>query len=166
MRQNVVAGTTLAVLALVGCGKNGPSYGNPKSSGSSAPAGAPVSLAGTVNDHGTKDLAGKDEFELELDNFYFNPTFIKVAPGSKVKVELSNEGSAPHTFTVDALHVDQQVAPGKSMDVTITLPASGALAFYCKFHKGQGMQGALYFNAGDKVTGGTSSGDSGGAYGQ
>ena len=160
MRHIVAAGTALACLALVGCGKD-----DEAGSGGSAP----VALSGTVNDHGTKDLAGKDEFELELDDFYFGPTYIKAAPGAKVKVELKNEGSMPHTFTIDALSVDQTVNAGQEADVNVTLPASGAVAFYCKFHKGQGMQGALYFNAGDTVAPGastSSSGDDGGAYGQ
>jgi plastocyanin len=171
MRHIVAAGTALACLALVGCGKDGGSSTGPEASnGATTPAAsAPVALSGTVNDHGTKDLAGKDELELEQDDFYFGPTYIKAAPGAQVKVKLANEGSTAHTFTIDALHVDQTLKAGEHRDVTVTLPATGAVAFYCRFHKGQGMQGAIYVNAGDTVVPGgapsSSSGD-GGAYGQ
>src|SRR5690242_1639647 len=35
--------------------------------------------------------------------------------------------------------------PGNKADakVTVTIPASGAVSFYCKFHKSEGMAGAL-----------------------
>jgi plastocyanin len=33
---------------------------------------------------------------------------------------------------------------GATATVTFTMPASGHLNFYCKFHKATGMQGAFY----------------------
>jgi plastocyanin len=174
MRQLVAAGTALVCFAAVGCAKKSDDAAPGSSTAPSGSASAPVALSGTVNDHGSKDISGKDEFELEQDDFYFGPTYIKATGGKAVKVELHNEGSAPHTFTIDALHVDQTLQPGKDATVMVTIPASGAVAFYCKFHKSQGMQGAFYVNAGDTVVpaGGapsgspSGSGDSGGAYGQ
>jgi plastocyanin len=161
-----IALATVIALAATGCAKD--KTASPGDAGK-----APVALSGTVNDHGGKDISGKNEVEVEQDDFYFNPTFVKAKPGSTVKVTLSNEGTVPHTFTIDALHVDQTIPKGEKKVVTVTLPSSGAVAFYCKFHKGQGMQGAFYFNAGDSVGsggGGTtpsgSSDDSGGAYGK
>jgi plastocyanin len=163
MRSLVAAGTALVCLAAVGCAKKDATT---PATGSSATT-PPVTLAGTVNDHGAKDLGAKAEFELEIDNFYFSPTFIKAAPGSTVKVELHNEGSTAHTFTIDALKVDKTLQPGDNIDVPVRMPASGALAFYCRFHRGQGMQGALYGATGDTVAPGASasSSDDGGAYG-
>jgi plastocyanin len=168
MRSLVAAGTVLLCLTAVGCAKKStttPAAGG--TSSASASTTAPVALSGTVNDHGSVDLAGKTAADVEADNFYFNPTFIKAAPGSTVKVSLRNEGSATHTFTVAGTTIDQTLAPGAKASVSVTLPASGALAFYCRFHKGQGMQGAFYGRAGDTVAPGaaTSSSDGGGAYG-
>jgi plastocyanin len=169
MRQIAAAGTAALCLALAGCGGDGndatPGAASSAPAPTSAAPSAPVALAGTVNVHETKDLAGRDEFELEMDDFYFGPTFVKGTPGATVKVELANEGENPHTFTIDSLKVDTTVQPGKATDVSVKLPASGALAFYCKFHKGQGMQGAFFFNAGDKVIAASSTEDNGGAYG-
>lgn len=174
--RSLVAGTAAVLIAATGCGGGGNdndalsgSTTTPATApGTSAPgtSAPPVTLSGTVNDHGTKDLAGADEVDVELDDFYFGPTFIKAAPGAQVKVELENEGKAPHTFTIDALKVDQTVQPGEDATVTVTLPASGPVAFYCKFHKAQGMQGAFYFAAGGSAAGASGSSDSGGAYGQ
>jgi plastocyanin len=167
-RQVIAAGTALVCLAAVGCSKK------KDDDGGTVTQGKPVTLSGTVTDKGTKDLAGKDEFELEQDDFYFSPTFIKAAPGATVKVELRNEGKNPHTFTVDALKIDKTLQPGDEIDVPVTMPASGALAFYCKFHQGQGMQGALFSKEGDAPASGSGGGatpsssgsdDNGGAYG-
>ena len=56
---------------------------------------------------------------------------------------MNNEGDSTHTFTIDGLGVDQELKPGESADIDVTLPASGTVAYYCRFHKGQGMQGAF-----------------------
>jgi plastocyanin len=111
-----------------------------------------VKLTGNTTNKGTKDLSGS-EIEVEADDFYFSPTFIKGgAPGAKVTVKLKNEGKNPHTFTSAALGVDEQVNAGESKDLTITLPQSGATEFHCRFHQqSNGMQGAFFFKDGDSV---------------
>ena len=119
------------------------------------PAGAktskPVSVDGKVNTKGTKDISAKTSatLELEADDFYFKPTFVKVKAGEKVTVELKNEGNATHTFTSDSLSIDQQVAAGKKAKFTITVPSTGtAFEFHCNFHGDMGMKGAFYTKAG------------------
>jgi plastocyanin len=77
-------------------------------------------------------------------------------------VTLENEGTMPHTFTIDAAKVDVTVQPDTKGTATVKLPASGALAFYCKFHQATGMQGAFFDKPGATVTGG--SGGSGEGY--
>ena len=69
--------------------------------------------------------------------------FVDAEPGSTITVALENEGSATHTFTVDGTDVDQKLDPGDKATVTLTVPESGALTFFCKFHKASGMQGAI-----------------------
>ncbi len=114
----------------------------------------PVALAGQVNNEGTGEIKG-DEIEVELDDFYFGPTFIKGTPGATVTLELENESDNTHTFTSDALGVDQEVAAGENAEVDVTLPAEGAVAFYCRFHQDRGMQGAFFFHQGDTVMAGS-----------
>jgi len=162
MRYSIAA--FAALVALTGCG-GGDDAGSPSATSPAAttPAGPPVALTGTVSDHGTGD-ATSGSLSIELDDSYFGPTYVKAAPGSTVSVELENEGAMPHTFTIDAPKVDVLVAPGKKGTATVTMPASGALAFYCKFHRAAGMQGAFFGKPGDTVAG--APGDGGGAYGQ
>ena len=133
-------------LSVYGCSSGG------SSSSASAGSGAPVSLSGTTNEHGTGD-ATSGKLDVEMDDFYFGPTFIKVAPGAQVTLHLKNEGKAQHTFTSAGLGVDQVVAPGSAVDVNVTAPGSGAVEFHCRFHQSQGMQGAVFQKAGDTLAG-------------
>lgn len=124
------------------------SCGGDDSEGSSASNEPPlVELSGTVSNHGTKDLGTTTKLEVELDDLYFAPTFIKATPGAEVEVSLKNEGKVQHTFTIDETNTNVELAAGKSSSVKVKLPATGALAFYCNFHRGSGMQGAFSVSA-------------------
>jgi plastocyanin len=120
-----------------------------------APAGAktskPVTVDGKVNVKGTKDISAKKfaGIDIEADDYYFKPTFVKVQPGEKVRITIENEGSATHTFTSDSLNIDQTVPAGKKAKFTVTVPSDGtAFAFHCTFHQSMGMQGAFFTKAG------------------
>jgi plastocyanin len=161
----LVAPVVALVLVLASCGdddgadvrESGGESGTGSESGSASGTASgqpPVSLEGTVSDHGVGEIEN-DELELELDDNYFAPTFARGTPGAEVTVELVNEGNATHTFTSDALGVDEELGGGDSSSVTITLPEEGAVEFHCRFHEGQGMKGAFFFNEGDEVEGGS-----------
>jgi plastocyanin len=154
MSSKVLAATALTatvVLGLTACGSSSSSgSGSSSTTKAAKPAAAnPVTLSGKVTNKGTKDVSTKGtvSMELELDNFYFQPTFIKVAPGQKLTLEIKNEGSVPHTFTAPSLNIDKELQPDTKMDVTVTMPMSGNVPFYCRFHKDNGMQGAIYMTA-------------------
>src|SRR5437867_1042743 len=54
-----------------------------------------------VESHGTKDVSGETgKVEIEMYDYYFEPTVLKGTPGEKVTLELKNEGNNAHTFTV------------------------------------------------------------------
>lgn len=138
-----------AVLGLAACSSSDSknSSSSTTTTGASKKTTAPVQLSGQVTNKGTKDISSKGastDLELEADDFYFNPTFIKAAPGQKVTLEIKNEGSATHTFTSPTLNIDQEIAPDKSVKVEVTVPASGNAAWYCRFHRSSGMQGAFF----------------------
>jgi plastocyanin len=139
-----VLATVAAVLVLGACGDDDGS----DSASDSGSGDAPVALSGEVNDEGTEDATGSSELELEADDFYFEPTFIKATPGSTLTVTVGNEGNASHTFTVDDQQIDTEVEPGASAEVEVTVPEDGTVNFYCRFHRGQGMQGAVFTRAG------------------
>lgn len=98
------------------------------------------------DDANIDDTARGASFSLDVaaTNFHFSPTFVHAQPGATVQVKISNTGSLTHTFTIDAQGIDVVLAKGKSGTATITVPASGYVTFYCRYHWGGGMRGAIY----------------------
>ncbi len=148
--RKVMIGVTTALLAigLVACGSDSSGSSSTSTTTAAASGGGSTTekLTGMVNDKGTKSVVGKTDatLELEADDFYFNPTYIKVSPGQRVELELKNEGSATHTFTSTDLSVDDELAPDATKTVTVTAPMTAGLTeFHCNFHSGMGMRGAF-----------------------
>jgi plastocyanin len=136
MRKGLVcAFAALLLLAACGSSKN-------SSSGSNSNSKPPVQLSGTVTDKGTQTASG-GSISIQAGDFAFTPTFVKAPAGSMLTVNLKNVGQNEHTFTIDSAHVDKTLPIGASMTVTVTVPSSGSLNFYCRFHRGTGMQGAI-----------------------
>src|SRR5262245_65889460 len=79
----------------------------------------------SANDHGTKDVSGESELDLELDDFYFEPTLLTGTAGQTVTIELENEGDAEHNFSLPDQAVDQDVESGEKAEVEVTFPDSG-----------------------------------------
>ena len=95
------------------------------------------------SDHGTKDAAGQPAIELELDDYYFSPTFVRGTPGQSLTVELENESGTLHNMSMPGQNIDQDVPPHGRARIAIVFPASGAVSFHCKFHSAMGMNGQL-----------------------
>jgi plastocyanin len=136
---------SVALLAAA-CGSNN----EPSSGGSSATGseGGTVTIGSDqANNHGEKDVSGMDELEVEQDNFYFEPTQLKGTAGQTLKIELKNESTTEHNFSIDDQNIDQDVEGGEDATVTVTFPSSGSVEFYCKYHRGSGMAGQLTVSA-------------------
>ena len=146
----VVIGTLSLVFVAAGCG------GSSKSSGSDGrESTTSTTIGGTqLESHGIKDVANATgKVEIELDDYYFDPTILKGTPGQKIELELKNEGKTTHTFTIAEQSINKEIQPGDETETEVTFPQSGALKFVCTFHQSQGMVGAL-------MTSGTSSSSS------
>lgn len=79
-------------------------------------------------DHGGSSGSGA---ALRIENFAFTPSTLKASAGATIEVE--NEDSAPHTFTVDGENVDVRLDGGQSLDVTLDL-SPGRYGFHCEIH--------------------------------
>jgi plastocyanin len=68
------------------------------------------------------------------------------APGDPVvgtgELTLVNEGSAPHTFTVEGEDIDIEVEAGSQATASIDI-APGTYTLFCEFHRQQGMETTL-----------------------
>lgn len=166
-RGVVIVAACLLLLAAAGCGSSSSS----SSSGTTAEesgggGGGQKTIAGVqANDHGTKAVEDSGKTEVELDDFYFKPTVLEGKPGQKVTLELKNEGQSEHSFTIDSQGIDRDIQPGDEAEVTVTIPKSGVVSFYCKFHKSSGMAGALAVTGQAGGTGGTNTDTTGGGGG-
>jgi plastocyanin len=139
----------LMVLLAAGCGGSSSSTSSSSESGG---GGGKKTIAGVpANDHGSKNVSG--EAEVELDDFYFEPTVLRGKPGSQLTLELKNEGSTEHNLSIDSQSIDKDVEAGEDAKVSVTFPKSGQLSFYCKYHKDTGMAGALSAGGTGAMTG-------------
>ena len=106
--------------------------------------GGSITVSGQkANDHGSQDVAGESELDLELDDFYFAPTVLTGSAGETLTLHLENEGSTEHNFSLTDQGIDQDVEAGEKAEVSVTFPDSGTLVFFCKYHQNMGMRGAL-----------------------
>jgi plastocyanin len=97
-----------------------------------------------LTDKGTKDFSGSS-VELEADNdngqFYFDPSCARTK--GTVTVTIKNVGDTEHNFSISSMSIDKDIEKGQTATVTVTLPSSGVVQFFCKYHKSSGMQGAF-----------------------
>jgi plastocyanin len=151
MKRAILAAATLVLVASTAAGCGGGSSKS-ASTGESGGGSGKKTIAGVpANDHGSKSVSG--ESEVELDDFYFEPTVLKGKAGSQVTLELKNEGSTEHNFTIDSQGIDKDVEAGEDAKVSVTIPQSGEISFYCKYHKSMGMAGALAVGGSGGMTG-------------
>jgi plastocyanin len=107
-------------------------------------AGRQVKLGNvTFNDHGTQDVSRKSSLEVEADNYYFGPTFLKGTPGQKMKLTVGNDTGTEHNFSAPAVNMDVDAPANKDTEIEVTFPQSGTLYFFCKYHRQLGMNGEL-----------------------
>jgi len=85
-------------------------------------------------------------------DFSFSPGTLTVQARDPFDFVLTNVGNASHTFTIDELDVDAEIAAGEETIVAVTSSDSGEFSFYCRFHRGQGMQGKITVSGGGGTT--------------
>lgn len=137
-------------LILSACSSKSSDY---SSDGGSSGGGGDTAKAMTIdgisaNVKGAKNVSGSSTAEIEAgtDNGinYFSPTVLTGTPGQTVKIELKNESdSVPHNFSIEDQNVNVDLDPGSTQTVSVTFPESGAVTFFCEYHKASGMLGEL-----------------------
>jgi plastocyanin len=96
----------------------------------------------------TTAAAGGGQSTLEMKDFSFSPMTVKGKPGQKVTLQLKNTGTVEHNLTITSQGINKDVEAGETATVDVTIPQSGTVAFYCKYHRGQGMTGQLQASSG------------------
>jgi len=131
-----------ALITLAACSSS-------SSSASGASSGSNKIAIGSdqANDHGTQDATGKTTFEIGADNdssgYYFNPTILQGSAGQSITLEIKNNGSVLHNFSITSMNVNINIQPGASQEVKVTFPQTGTVEYFCSIHHGLGMAGEL-----------------------
>lgn len=73
------------------------------------------------------------ETAIEIRDFQFTPAAISVPADTPTDIVVKNSGQATHTFTVDELGVNEELAAGEEKTVEISAPA-GTYAGQCNHH--------------------------------
>src|SRR3954470_24610238 len=138
----------LSVVALAACGSSSKTSTSSSAGTSSGSAAASTGGGGYGSGGGPKtpvanssDDSGNNEVEM-YDN-YFKPKTITGKAGSTVKVKLKNEGQNEHNFKIDGQKADADLEAGKNATVSVVIPKSGTVQFYCEYHMGLGMVGKV-----------------------
>jgi plastocyanin len=142
-----VAAAALITLAACSSSSSTASPASGTSSSSSSSSGKITIGSDQANDHGTEDATGKTTFEIEASNdssgYFFKPTILQASGGQSITLEIKNEGSVPHNFSITSMNVNVTIQPGASQEVKVTFPPTGTVEFFCSFHHALGMAGEL-----------------------
>jgi plastocyanin len=137
--KKITALLVVAALGLAACG----SGDDNSSSASNGGGGGYGSGKSTTSSSNAATSTGSGEVKLGMVDNKFQPATITGKAGSTVKVELKNSGGAEHNFTIESQKVDKDVEPGEDATVSVKIPASGTVQFFCEYHKGLGMVGTV-----------------------
>jgi len=103
-----------------------------------------VSLAACARERSGDEhegAAGSDAVEVVVQDDAFVPDDLSLKAGTEVDVEVRNEGSNGHNFTIDSLALSTgTVEPGQVVTATFTVP-NGTTEYHCTFHPG--MRGEI-----------------------
>ena len=72
--------------------------------------------------------------KLVAQGFKFDKASLDLEAGADYTVEVDNQDSAEHNFTLEAANADQDVEANEDASVTFTAPAAGSYEFHCKYH--------------------------------
>lgn len=84
------------------------------------------------------------DVSVSASEFTFEPSDLTAPANTPVTIQIRNDGTIEHDFTIDEANVTVVVKPTEARTAEINLPA-GVYTFYCSIpgHRAAGMEGAL-----------------------
>jgi len=94
---------------------------------------------------GQSPITGARNIEITVREFEIVPGEVRIAAGEAVNMTVTNDGAAPHDFTVPDLGLRVVVSPGETATVGFTASVAGTYDTLCTVpgHAGAGMIGTL-----------------------
>ena len=76
------------------------------------------------------------QVEVELDDYYFAPTFLRGNPGQRLVLAVEKTAASTlHTVTIPALRIDRDVPPKDRAELTVASPRPGSSTSSARFTK-------------------------------
>ncbi len=96
------------------------------------------------NGNGNGDGNG-GSITIETPGMSYDPDEVTINAGEDYEFTIDNTDGQIHTFTIDELDVNIEVAAGESDSATLNVPDAGEYTFYCTVpgHRESGQEGAL-----------------------
>jgi len=98
-------------------------------------------LPADTNMHGVAAASGS-QILIEANDFFFSPTCMTGLHSGTITLRVHNGGVVLHNLSIPELHIDQDMSPGQTITVVVKM-GNTPLVFFCKYHRGSGMLGAL-----------------------
>ncbi len=98
-------------------------------------------LPADTNMHGAAAASGS-QISIEASDFFFSPTCVTGLRSGTITLTVHNGGVVLHNVSIPALQIDQDMSPGQTITVQVKM-GNTPLVFFCKYHQGSGMLGAL-----------------------
>lgn len=117
----LIAGLFTMALVLAACG--GDDGGN--DGGTTGATGATTGATGATSETG----AGGAK-EIFIQDFRFQPGTLEIS--GPTEVTITNNDTAPHTFTLDDKSIDEELEGGAT--ITVTLDLSESTGYFCVLH--------------------------------
>jgi YVTN family beta-propeller protein len=89
---------------------------------------------------------GGADVALRVDDYFFEPKVIQGRAGQPLRLQIENASSTLHNLSVPRLGIDRDLPPKSRVVLDVTMPRSGRIEFFCKFHGPLGQQGQLLVN--------------------
>jgi len=102
---------------------------------------ASAGLPASTNIHGTIAASG-NQLSIEAGDFFFSPTCLTGVHSGAITLTVHNGGVTLHNLSIPSLHIDMDMTSGQTITVHM-LMGKAPLVFFCKYHRGAGMLGAL-----------------------
>lgn len=140
----------IAMLGVAACSSGGEATGN-SSLTPTAPVATTAAASGTcpastglppsTNIHGTIAASGS-QLSIEAGDFFFSPTCVTGVHSGTITLTVHNSGVTLHNVSIPSLHIDMDMTSGQTIKVHVMM-GKVPLVFFCKYHRGSGMLGAL-----------------------
>ena len=93
--------------------------------------------------YGIRDVRGDGPTNLSLADCSFSPTVVRAKPWTQLTINLRNVSNAEHNFAVPSESISIDIPAGQTRTVRVQIPGTGGVEFLCRFHRYDGMIGAV-----------------------